>query len=99
MADIVSIDEARSSLADLVGRAERGEEIVIAREGAPVVRLVPLAPAVPAASGERRPLGLWRGKVTVSPGLEDPLSDDLVDLFYGGGPNDPLSLPPHRPSE
>lgn len=95
MTDSVTIEEARSNLADLVGRAERGEEIVISRHGAPVVRLVPVAAAVPPpATKERRKLGLWRGKVTVPPDIDEPLPDDLADLFYDGGPGDPLNWPP-----
>lgn len=100
MTDSVTIEEAQSNLADLVGRAERGEEIVISREGAPVVRLVPVVPARPSPPpGERRQLGLWRGKVAIPPDIEDPLPDDLIDLFYDGGPNDPLNWPPDKPSE
>lgn len=100
MTDTVSIEEARSTLADLVGRAERGEEIVISRHGSPVVKLVAVAAAEHGpAPKERRTLGLWRGRVTVPPDIEDPLPDDIVDLFYGGGPDDPLSRPLDKPTE
>jgi len=99
MADTVSIEEARSTLADLVVRAERGEEIVIARRGAPVVRLVPVAAVIPVLQPqERRQLGLWRGKVIVPPDIEAPLTDDLVSLFHDGGPDDPLTWPPDNSS-
>ena len=36
-----TIDEAQSQLANLISAAERGEEVVIAREGKPVARLLP----------------------------------------------------------
>ncbi|WP_035690746.1 type II toxin-antitoxin system Phd/YefM family antitoxin [Azospirillum halopraeferens] len=38
---MLSIEEARAQLSDLLDRAERGEEVVITRNGTPVVRLVP----------------------------------------------------------
>jgi prevent-host-death family protein len=43
----VNVQEAKTRLSDLLARAERGEEIVIARSGVPVARLVPTA-GVPA---------------------------------------------------
>ena len=43
MGPAVNIHEAKAKLSSLVARAEMGEEVVIARRGAPVVRLVALA--------------------------------------------------------
>jgi len=40
---VVNMHEAKTHLSELVARAERGEEILIARSGAPAVRLVPVA--------------------------------------------------------
>lgn len=93
MADSVTIEEASTNLADLVARAQRGEEIVISRHGSPVVRLV----AVPAPEPvlpplERRKLG-WARHLEIPPELFEPLPDDIVDLFYDGGPDDPLNWP------
>lgn len=42
MSEQVNIYEAKTQLSKLVDRAEAGEEIVIARHGQPVARLVPL---------------------------------------------------------
>lgn len=53
----MNIAEAKSKLSELVARAEAGEEVVIARNGKPSVRLVP-EPASPGAK-QRRPIGLW----------------------------------------
>ncbi len=51
----IDMHEAKTQLSDLVARAEAGEEIVIARDNRPAVRLVPVRletkPAVPAPSG------------------------------------------------
>ena len=57
---IVNIHEAKTHLSRLVERVEAGEELVIARAGRPVARLVPYRPrTVP-----REP-GLWRGRVSL----------------------------------
>lgn len=40
-----SVVEAKNNLSDLIARAERGEEVVITRHGAPVVELRPIKPA------------------------------------------------------
>lgn len=40
-----SIEERETTLSDLLDRAERGEEVTISRQGRPVARLVPAAPA------------------------------------------------------
>lgn len=39
----VNVQEAKTRLSDLLARLERGEDIVIARAGVPVARLVPIA--------------------------------------------------------
>lgn len=43
MATIVNVQQAKTHLSHLLARAEQGEEVVIARAGQPVVRLVPVA--------------------------------------------------------
>ena len=45
------MQEAKTQLSDLLQRSERGEEIVIARAGRPVARLVPLVQAPPRRFG------------------------------------------------
>ena len=52
----MNIAEAKAKLSELVARAEAGEEVVIARDGKPVVVLTPQTPA--ASAGARR-LGVW----------------------------------------
>jgi prevent-host-death family protein len=74
----VNLYEAKTQLSDLVERAARGEEIVIAKAGQPKARLVPLAPARHA----RKP-GIWKGRVTIAPDFDAPLPDDLIDAFEG----------------
>lgn len=55
MACQINIAEAKAKLSELLDRALAGEEIVIARSGKPLARLVPVNPMEP-----RRP-GAWRG--------------------------------------
>ena len=78
MADpTVNIHEAKTHLSRLVERVEGGEEVVIARAGRPVARLVPFrartAPRVP---------GIWRGRVTLAADF-DATPSDLVRDFEG----------------
>lgn len=47
----VNVQEAKTRLSDLLARLERGEEIVIARAGVPVARLVALGPPTPRTFG------------------------------------------------
>jgi prevent-host-death family protein len=71
----VNIHEAKTHLSRLVERVEAGEELVIARAGRPVARLVPYRPrATP-----REP-GLWRGSVSLAVDF-DRTPESLVDEF------------------
>lgn len=74
MADTVNMHEAKTELSRLVERALVGEDVVIARAGVPVVRLVPVA-----QQGQRK-LGQWRGKVQMAPDFDAALSEqELAD--------------------
>lgn len=74
----VNIHEAKTQLSRLVEEAAGGREIVIARAGRPVARLVALA-----APARQKQLGLLRGKIRVSPDFDAPLPDDILDAFEG----------------
>jgi len=74
----VNIQEAKTQLSRLVDRAAGGEEIVVARNGRPVARLVALE-ALP-----RRRRGGWaRGQITIGADFDDALPDDLRRAFEG----------------
>jgi prevent-host-death family protein len=68
--------EAKTRLSQLVERAEAGEEIVIARNGKPVVRLVPVGTT--ASLGDVR--GAWRGRVRIADDF-DELPEDIAEAF------------------
>lgn len=75
---VFNLYEAKTSLSRLVERAAAGEEIVIAKNGVPLARLVPLA-----RSRERRTPGGWEGRVRIAPDFDAPLPDDLLVAFEG----------------
>ena len=64
----VNVHEAKTHLSRLLERVERGQEIVIARAGKPVARLVPVDP-----EPKRRPIGRDKGKIWMSDDFDDPL--------------------------
>lgn len=68
--------EAKTKLSQLVERAESGEEIVIARNGKPAVRLEP----VRAASSLASVRGAWRGRVKMAEDF-DQLPPDIAEAF------------------
>jgi prevent-host-death family protein len=74
--DTVNLYEAKTKLSQLVERAAAGEEIVIAKAGRPLARLVPLARRT-----TPRPLGLYAGQVKVGPHFEDPLPESFLRAF------------------
>jgi prevent-host-death family protein len=65
MSEIVNMHQAKTSLSRLVERALAGEEVVIARNGEPLVKLVP----IPKPRKPRVP-GRLKGKVWMSPDFE-----------------------------
>jgi prevent-host-death family protein len=71
----VNMHEAKTHLSRLVARAEAGEEVVIARAGRPVAKLV----RVPTTG--KRPLGTARGKIVYRRPLKAPLPKHLRKAF------------------
>ena len=73
----VNVHHAKTHLSRLLAEVEKGREIVVARNGTPVAKLVPF----PAARGPRV-LGKGRGKIWASEDFDAPLPDDVLALFY-----------------
>jgi prevent-host-death family protein len=74
MSETVNIYDAKTRLSQLVDRAANGEEVIIARNGRPVARIVAFRrPAV-----IRRP-GRLRGKIRLGRNFDDPLPDGLFE--------------------
>lgn len=77
MATQINIAEAKAKLSALLDRALAGEEIVIARAGEPLARLVPV---------EKRPVrkhGAWRGWKASAEALLAPMDPEDLDAAEG----------------
>ena len=72
----VNTHEAKTQLSKLLVRVQAGEEIVIAKAGIPVARLV----AVNETVGSRIP-GTARGCINIHADFDEPLPDDVLDTF------------------
>ena len=75
--DTVNVHEAKTHLSRLLERVERGQEIVIARAGRPVAKLVPLQDHPP----RQRPLGRDKGKIWMSDDFDEPLPWQIFPGF------------------
>jgi prevent-host-death family protein len=71
----VGVHEAKTHLSRLLRRVALGEEIVIAKGGRPVARLVPIS------TPERRELGRDRGRVRISEDFDAPLPESILADF------------------
>ncbi len=74
--DQVNVHDAKTHLSKLLERVALGEEVVIARAGSPVAKLVPIAREV----AERHP-GSARGAVWVSDDFDAPLPYEVQAAF------------------
>lgn len=73
---IYNLYQAKTSLSRLVDRAAAGEEIIIAKAGAPLAKLVPFK-----KRKEARKPGDWEGRVFISDDFDAPLPDDFQAAF------------------
>ena len=73
--DTVNVHEAKTQLSRLLRRVAAGEEIVIARAGRAVARLVP------AVDAPKRTFGIDRGSFEVPDDFDAPLPRALLDAF------------------
>jgi len=75
---IFNLYEAKTSLSHLVDRAAAGEEIVIAKAGVPLAKLIPLStPMRP-----RKPGG-WKGKMRIAKDFDEPLPEPIQTILEG----------------
>jgi prevent-host-death family protein len=74
---VVNMHEAKTTLSQIIEQVERGEEIVIARAGVPVARLVAIR------AGAQRRLGQWRGRVRMAPDFDAQLSPEDQRAWEG----------------
>ena len=86
---IVNMHAAKTTLSRLVADAVAGDEVILAKAGKPLVKLVPVE-----AKKKPRKLGIWKGKGWIADDFDAPLPDDLLDQFY----NNPI-FPPDEPAK
>ena len=79
MSTVVNVHEAKTHLSRLLEDVESGGEVVIARAGKPVARLVPISPA-----SKPKRLGLLEGRFEVPDDLNEPLPPDVQAGFEDG---------------
>ncbi len=89
---VANIHNAKTNLSKLIERAEAGEEVVIARDGKPVVRLAPLvapAPVTRRSDGFPAWMGSMRDEISIAPDFDDDedMARDFEDseVFPKGG--------------
>lgn len=75
----INIHEAKTHLSRLIEKAEAGEEIIIAKAGKPVAKLVPLH-----SSPSPRSLGMFKGQLNVPEDFDVALPEDVAIQFQSG---------------
>ena len=73
----VNIYEAKSKLSKLINQVIAGEEVIVAKSGKPVVKIVPFG-----TPPQNRKPGSAKGKITISDDFDAPLPDDILKEFY-----------------
>ena len=73
----VNVHEAKTNLSRLLKQAEAGEEVVIARNGKPVARLVPVG------KRGKRQFGSMKGRIKIDDSFFDPLPEEELSAWEG----------------
>lgn len=73
---VVTIHKAKTTLSQLIARAEAGEEIVLARGDQPVAKLVPFKPTRP-----KRQFGALKGLIKIGPEFFEPLPEEELKAW------------------
>jgi len=74
----VNIHEAKTHLSKLLARVREGEEVIIAKAGKPVARLIPVV-----EQPVRRVPGSAKGKLMIAPDFDAPLPEAVLKTFEG----------------
>lgn len=74
----INVYEAKTKLSELLKRAEAGEDVVIARAGKPVAKLVPIK-----QRRQPREPGILKGHIWIAPDFDEP-DEELIRLFEEG---------------
>lgn len=88
----VNIHEAKTNLSRLIERVQMGDEVVIAKAGKPVARLVRIE------SSGKPIFGSAAGQIIFKEGWDAPMTDQELEEFLGEGParHEHLPVVPRR---
>ena len=75
---VVNVHQAKTRLSKLLAQVEAGEEVVIARRGEPVARLVPCKPR------GKRQFGAMKDRIVIDDSFFDPLPEEELKAWEGG---------------
>lgn len=75
----VNVHEAKTNLSKLLQAVERGEKVVIAKNGKPVAELSSVEPSVQ----KTRALGALKNKVVLPENFDTYMRDEIEEMFYG----------------
>lgn len=75
--DSYNIHEAKTQLSRILAKVQAGEEVIIAKAGEPVARIVPIR-----SRAHRQP-GTERDNLWVAEDFDAPLPTDMLDAFEG----------------
>ena len=73
----VNVHEAKTNLSRLLAKVEAGEEVVIARRGTPVARMVRVR------KWGKRQFGSMKGRIKLDDSFFDPLSEEELAAWEG----------------
>ena len=76
--ETVNIYDAKTRLSQLVDKAAAGEDVVVSRNGKPLVPITALVVEKRAVK-----FGVLRGKVKIAPDFDAPLPNDVIADFEG----------------
>ncbi len=77
MATQVNISEAKSKFSKLINQVIAGEEIIVAKSGKPVAKIVPIEKPT-----QNRKPGSAKGKITIADDFDAPLPEEILREFY-----------------
>ena len=73
---VFNVHDAKTNLSRLLDRVAQGEEVIIAKSGRPVAKLVRV-------SSEPRTPGRLKGRIRIGDDFDDPLPEEFLAAFRG----------------
>jgi len=76
--EYVNIHEAKTHFSRLINQALKGDEVIIAKSGVPLIKLIPYEKPKSVRKG-----GQLKGMLIIEDTFDDPLPDEYLKSFYG----------------